>query len=235
MLEVRDLDVFYGNIHALYGVSLTVGQGEIVTLVGANGAGKTTLLRAISGVATPRGTIEFEGDPIAGDPPESIVRRGIVQVPEGRRIFPGLSVIENLEVAGYALRHPERTIREDLDRVLGIFPPLAARAKAYGWSLSGGEQQMLAIGRGLMARPRLLMLDEPSLGLAPMLIEEVFGVIAEIGAEGTPILLVEQNARKALGVADRGYVLENGEVVREGPSTELLDEASIVAAYLGAD
>ena len=235
MLEIRDLDVFYGNIHALYGVSLNVGQGEIVTLVGANGAGKTTLLRAISGVATPRGTIEFEGDPIAGDPPESIVRRGIVQVPEGRRIFPGLSVIENLEVAGYALRHPERTIRADLDRVLQTFPPLAARAKAYGWSLSGGEQQMLAIGRGLMARPRLLMLDEPSLGLAPMLIEEVFGVIAEIGAEGTPILLVEQNARKALGVADRGYVLENGEVVREGSATELLDDASIVAAYLGAD
>lgn len=233
MLTVRDLDVFYGTIRALSAITLTVGSGEIVTLVGANGAGKTTLLRAISGVATPRGTVEFEGKSVAGQSPEAIVRKGIVQVPEGRRIFPGLSVIENLEVAAYALRYPAKQIRADIDRVLETFPPLAARSKAFGWSLSGGEQQMLAIGRGLMARPRLLMLDEPSLGLAPMLVEEVFHVIAEIGREGTPILLVEQNARMALTLADRGYVLENGEVVREGPGAELLDDEGVVSAYLG--
>ena len=233
MLVVRDLDVYYGTIQALHGVSLEVNRGEIVTLVGANGAGKSTLLRAISGVATPRGVIEFDGRPITGASPEEIVRRGIVQVPEGRKIFPGLSVVENLEVAAYALRYPEKQIREDVDRVFSIFAPLAARAKAYGWSLSGGEQQMLAIGRGLMARPRLLMLDEPSLGLAPMLVEEVFRVIAEIGEDGTPILLVEQNARMALSLADRGYVLENGEVVSEGPGSELLDDEGVVAAYLG--
>jgi branched-chain amino acid transport system ATP-binding protein len=235
MLKVTDLDVFYGTIQALHGVSLSVDAGEVVTLVGANGAGKTTLLRAISGVVPPRGRVEFAGSSIAGLAPEAIVRKGIVQVPEGRRIFPGLSVIENLEVAAYALRHPEAQIRGDVDRVLTLFPPLKDRAKAYGWSLSGGEQQMLAIGRGLMARPRLLLLDEPSLGLAPLLVEEVFRVIAEIGGEGTPILLVEQNARMALRLAHRCYVMENGRVVREGTGEELLHDASVVAAYLGPD
>ncbi len=233
MLQVRDLDVYYGTIQALHGIDLTIEAGEVVTLVGANGAGKTSLLRAISGMVAPEGTVEFEGRAIAGDSPEAIVRKGIVQVPEGRQIFPGLSVIENLEVAAYALRHPQPQVRQDIDRVLDIFPPLADRAKAYGWSLSGGEQQMLAIGRGLMARPRLLMLDEPSLGLAPLLVADVFRVIGEIGADGTPILLVEQNARMALSIADRGYVLENGHVVREGPGGELLDDEAVVAAYLG--
>lgn len=233
MLEVRDLDVYYGMVQALHGVNLAIGAGEVVTLVGANGAGKTSLLRAISGMVEPRGSVEFEGRAIAGETPEAIVRKGIVQVPEGRRIFPGLSVVENLEVAAYALRYPQQQVREDIDRVFDIFPPLANRAKAYGWSLSGGEQQMLAIGRGLMARPRLLMLDEPSLGLAPLLVADVFRVIGDIGTQGTPILLVEQNARMALGVADRGYVLENGHVVREGPGRELLTDDAVVAAYLG--
>jgi branched-chain amino acid transport system ATP-binding protein len=233
MLEVRDLDVYYGTIQALHGVSLSVGSGEIVALVGGNGAGKTTLLRAISGVVAPHGTVEFEGTSIAGSSPETIVRGGIVQVPEGRQIFPGLSVIENLEVAAYAMRQPERQVREGIERVLSIFPGLEARSKAFGWSLSGGEQQMLAIGRGLMARPRLLMLDEPSLGLAPLLVKDVFAVIREIGEQGTPILLVEQNARMALGLADRGYVLENGHVTHTGTGQELLNDDAVAAAYLG--
>ena len=233
MLRIHDLDVFYGTIQALHGIRLHVDDGEIVTLVGANGAGKTTLLRAISGVAAPHGVVEFDDASIVGQPPEGIVRRGVVHVPEGRGIFPGLSVIENLEVAGFALRRPTPEIRAGVERVLSLFPPLRSRSKAHGWSLSGGEQQMLAIGRGLMAAPRLLLLDEPSLGLAPLLVDEVFRVIGEIGAEGTPVLLSEQNARMALSVADRGYVLENGRVVREGTGRELLADDRVVAAYLG--
>jgi len=235
MLEVRDLDVYYGTIQALHGVGLSVAESEIVTLVGANGAGKSTLLRAISGVVALKGTVEFEGVSLAGSSPESVVRKGVVHVPEGRRIFPGLSVIENLEVAAYALGYPDSQIRDDIERVLSIFPPLEARTNAYGWSLSGGEQQMLAIGRGLMARPRLLMLDEPSLGLAPLLVEEVFRVIGEIGAAGTAILLVEQNARMALNLADRGYVLENGVVIKEGSGDDLLRDEAVISAYLGSD
>ena len=233
MLEVEDLDVFYGTVQALHNVSLTVDAGEVVSLVGANGAGKTTLLRAISGVATPHGTVNWEGSSIAGEAPETIVQRGIVHVPEGRRIFPGMSVVENLQVAAYGVRRDAKDVEQGIAQAFDMFPPLRERSKAFGWSLSGGEQQMLAIGRGLMARPELLLLDEPSLGLAPRLVQEVFDVIGRIGRDGTPILLVEQNARMALEVADRCYVMETGRVVREGTGEELLRDDSIVAAYLG--
>lgn len=235
MLRIDSLDVFYGKIQALHHVGLTVNEGEVVTLVGANGAGKSTLLKAISGTLPVKGTIEFDGRSLVGLRPENVVRRGVVHVPEGRRIFPGLTVIENLEVAAYAVGRPNKQVQPDVDRVLGIFPVLAARRKSYGWSLSGGEQQMLAIGRGMMAHPRVLLLDEPSLGLAPLLVQEVFQVIREIRAEGTTILLVEQNARMALSVADRGYVLDTGKVVQEGPARLLLEDKAILAAYLGGE
>ncbi len=233
MLQVSNLDVFYGPVQALRGLDLVVNQGEVVTLVGANGAGKSTLLRAISGVVPSRGNIEFNGQSIAGKAPEEVIATGLAHVPEGRRIFPGLTVVENLQVAAYALGYPDRQIKADIDRVLEVFPNLANRARSYGWSLSGGEQQMLAIGRGLMARPRMLMLDEPSLGLAPRLVEEVFRIIAEISQKGTTILLVEQNATMALSMANRGYVLETGQVVHSGPAQELLHDEAVVAAYLG--
>ncbi len=233
MLRVSHLDVFYGPVQALRGVDLQVGRGEVVTLVGANGAGKSTLLRAISGLVPAKGTIELEGKSILGWSPESVVQAGLAHVPEGRRIFPGLTVVENLEVAGYSLGYPDRQIKDDIEMVLGIFPNLRSRAKSYGWSLSGGEQQMLSLGRGLMARPKMLMLDEPSLGLAPRLVEEVFRIIAEISKLGTTILLVEQNASMALTVANRGYVLETGQVVRTGPAEELLHDEAVVEAYLG--
>jgi branched-chain amino acid transport system ATP-binding protein len=235
LLRIDSLDVFYGKIQALRHVSLTVNEGEVVTLVGANGAGKSTLLKAISGTLAVKGTIEFDGRNLVGLKPENVVRRGVVHVPEGRRIFPGLTVIENLEVAAYAVGRPNKLVRADVSRVLGVFPVLAARSKSYGWSLSGGEQQMLAIGRGMMAHPRVLLLDEPSLGLAPLLIQEVFRVIKDIRAEGTTILLVEQNARMALSVADRGYVLDTGEVVQEGLARMLLEDKAILAAYLGGE
>jgi branched-chain amino acid transport system ATP-binding protein len=233
VLRLENLNVSYGTVQAIFGVSLSVGEEEIVTLVGANGAGKSTLLRAVSGLIPASGSVKLGGAELLGRQPEDVIRTGVVHVPEGRRIFPGLSVMENLEVAAYALGYPERQVRADIERVLGIFPGLRNRAKAYGWSLSGGEQQMLAIGRGLMARPKLLLLDEPSLGLAPKLIEEVFRVIGEIRAQGATILLVEQNAAMALAAADRGYVIENGRVVREGTGQELLNDQAVVAAYLG--
>ena len=234
MLEVADLDVYYGPVQALRGVSLRVEQGEIVTLVGANGAGKTTLLRALGGILVPaRGTIRFAGAEIAGQPADRIVRRGIAHVPEGRRVFPGMTVIENLQVAGYALGHREALIASDTDRILALFPNLRNRARSFAWSLSGGEQQMLAIGRGLMAHPKLLLLDEPSLGLAPMIVEEVFKHVVGINREGTTVLLVEQNANLALGLAHRGYVLENGAVVLEGSGSELLHNPEVIEAYLG--
>ena len=235
MLRIENLDVFYGKVQALRQVGLTVDEGEVVTLVGANGAGKSTLLKAISGTLHVKGTIEFEGRSLVGLKPENVVRRGVVHVPEGRRIFPGLTVVENLQVAAYAVGRPNKQVQPDIDRVLGIFPTLASRKKSYGWSLSGGEQQMLAIGRGMMVHPRVLLLDEPSLGLAPLLVQEVFRVITEIRAEGTTILLVEQNARMALSVADRGYVLDTGEVVQEGPARQLLEDKAILAAYLGEE
>lgn len=233
MLEVRELDAFYGAVQALRAVDLDVREGEIVTLVGANGAGKSTLLRAISGVISARGTLAFEGRDLIGLSPEKIARLGIAHVPEGRHVFPGLTVVENLEVAAYALDLPNKQVRADVERVLALFPALTERRRSYGWSLSGGEQQMLAIGRGLMVHPRLLLLDEPSLGLAPLLVQEVFEVIESIRREGHTILLVEQNAAMALSVADRGYVLETGVVVREGPARVLLEDEAVVAAYLG--
>lgn len=233
MLSIENMDAFYGKVPALRGITIVVEDGEVVTLVGANGAGKSTLLKAISGTVHATGSIEFDGRRLIGMKPEQVVRQGIVQVPEGRRIFPGMTVVENLEVASYAAGRSNAEIREDLPRVMEIFPSLQARRKSYGWSLSGGEQQMLAIGRGLMARPKLLLLDEPSLGLAPMLVQEVFRVIREIRSRGTTLLLAEQNARVALAVADRGYVLETGGVVQEGPAAGLLKDEAIIAAYLG--
>lgn len=233
MLEARELDAFYGGVQALRAVDLNVHDGEIVTLVGANGAGKSSLLRAISGVISARGLLAFEGRDLIGLSPEKIARLGIAHVPEGRHVFPGLTVVENLEVAAYALGIPNKQVRADVERTLEMFPSLGERRRSYGWSLSGGEQQMLAIGRGLMVHPRLLLLDEPSLGLAPILVQEMFRVIEGIREEGHTILLVEQNAAMALSVADRGYVLETGAVVREGPARELLEDEAVVAAYLG--
>ena len=233
LLSLRSLTVAYGAVAALHGVNLQVAEGEVVALIGPNGAGKSTLLRAITGLLPARGAIDFDGEPLLGRTPEAIVRQGIAHVPEGRRIFPGLSVLENLEVAAYAIRLPEAELERRAERVLATFPRLKERRKAYGWSLSGGEQQMLAIGRALMVKPRLLLLDEPSLGLAPRLVSDVFATIAELQRRGTTILLVEQNARVALGVASRAYVLEDGRIVREGPAADLRADPAVVAAYLG--
>ncbi len=233
LLEVRDLHVYYGQIHALKGVSLSVERGEIVTLIGANGAGKTTTLRTISGLLRPRsGSVWFAGEELSRLPAHEIVRRGVVQVPEGRRIFGQLTVLENLELGAFTRTDPAG-IREDLERVFTLFPRLRERLHQVAGTLSGGEQQMLAIARGLMARPRLLLLDEPSMGLAPMLVEQIFEAIAEINRQGTTILLVEQNAFMALETAHRGYVLETGSVVLEGPAGALRENPEVKRAYLG--
>lgn len=235
MLEVRGLNLFYGEIQALYDVSLTVDDGEIVALLGANGAGKSSTLKAISGLLRPRsGSCRFDGHELIGRPPEEIARLGVAHVPEGRRIFPGLSVLENLLVAT-AVRHSvtPKEIRESLDRVFMLFPRLFERKTQYGWSLSGGEQQMLAIARGLMARPRLLLLDEPSLGLAPKLVREVFGTIKEINAAGTTVLLAEQNAYLALRVAQRGFVMATGRIRVHDAAERLSQREDLRAAYLG--
>jgi len=233
MLEVRDVHTYYGNIHALKGVSLAVEEGEIVTLIGANGAGKSTTLRAISGLLRPtEGDILFKGKSIATVPPARIVSLGISQVPEGRRIFSRLTVLENLEMGAYT-RTDKREIAESMQRVFASFPRLKERLSQRGGTLSGGEPQMLSMGRGLMSRPELLLLDEPSMGLAPVLVEEIFEIITRINGEGTSILLVEQNAAMALSVANRGYVLETGNIVLEGSAQELLDNPQVRAAYLG--
>ncbi|HEY8531012.1 MAG TPA: ABC transporter ATP-binding protein [Limnochorda sp.] len=233
MLEVRDLHVYYGPIHALKGISLSVNEGEIVTLIGANGAGKTTLLRAISGLAPARrGNITFQGRSLLRQLPEDIVRLGISHVPEGRRIFANLTVRENLELGAF-LRRDRAEQARDLERVFDLFPRLKERLHQVAGTLSGGEQQMLAIGRALMARPRLLLLDEPSLGLAPLLVRTIFDVIREINSQGTTILLVEQNAHMALSIAHRAYVLETGRIVLAGPADELRQSEAIRAAYLG--
>jgi branched-chain amino acid transport system ATP-binding protein len=236
LLNVRDVNTYYGNIHALKGVSLEVDAGEIVTVIGANGAGKTTLLNTICGIMRPAsGAIVFDGEPIAGLSPDKVVRVGISQVPERRQVFSTLNVLDNLLLGAY-LRHrkePKAQIRADLDFVFEIFPILKERQRQTGGTLSGGEQQMLALGRGLMAKPRLLLLDEPSLGLAPLLVREIFRVAGELRDRGTTILLVEQNARAALKLADRGYVLETGRVVVEGTSQEMLDDRRVQQAYLG--
>jgi branched-chain amino acid transport system ATP-binding protein len=232
VLRIDGLHVFYGEIHALKGLALEVCRGEIVALLGNNGAGKTTTLRAVSGLLTPRqGTITLEDSPLVGVPAHDVVRRGVAHVPEGRRIFNRLTVRENLMMGAYP-RH-DGDIPADLERVLDLFPRLQERLTQVAGTLSGGEQQMLAIGRALMARPRLLLLDEPSMGLAPVLVEQIFETIRNINRQGTTILLVEQNAAIALEVADRGYVLETGHVVLSGPATTLAENPDVRRAYLG--
>jgi branched-chain amino acid transport system ATP-binding protein len=234
MLRVHELAVAYGRVQALRGVSLRVDAGETVCLIGANGAGKSTLLHAISGLVVPSaGRVEVDGHPVAaGTPAHRIVRRGVVQIPEGRQLFMELSVAENLRLGAYAVGW-SREARRTLDEVLGWFPALRERTRQPAGSLSGGEQQMLAIGRALMARPRLLLIDEPSLGLAPRVVEDVFARIRAIGRQGVPILLVEQNAAMALAVAARGYVLETGRIVLEGSSDALRADPAVQRAYLG--
>jgi branched-chain amino acid transport system ATP-binding protein len=235
MLVLSDVRVSYGAIQAVKGISLEVRERELVALIGANGAGKTTTLRTISGLFRPRGgAITFEGRDLAALPPHAIVGLGIAQAPEGRQIFGSLSVRENLMLGAVRRRGKERAaLADDLGRVFALFPVLEERLGQAGGTLSGGEQQMLAIGRALMARPRLLLLDEPSLGLAPLMVARIFEVIARLKAEGTTILLVEQNARKALEVADRGYVLETGRIILGGPAAELAANPEVERAYLG--
>ncbi len=235
LLEIEDLAVAYGRIEALHGISLQVAEGEIVTLIGANGAGKSTTMRAISGLRpASRGRILFDGDDITTLRADLRVVRGISQAPEGRGIFPGMTVMENLEMGTYA--RTDRRGREkfvDLERVFTLFPRLAERRTQIAGTMSGGEQQMLTIGRALMARPRLLLLDEPSMGLAPMLITQIFATVKEVNAQGTTVLVVEQNAQQALSVADRAYVLETGSIVKTGPGRDLLTDPAVKAAYLG--
>jgi len=234
MLRVERIEVFYGNVQALRNIEFEVNQGEIVTLLGANGAGKSTILRTISGLIRPRkGRIIYLEKEISRMSVEDIVSKGISHVPEGRRIFPGLTVYGNLEVATSSWRKRGASIQDELNNVFRLFPKLRERMNQLGWSLSGGEQQMLAIGRGLMSRPKLLLLDEPSLGLAPKLVQSVFETIKTINAQGTTILLVEQNAYAALQIAHRGYVLENGEVVLHGPARDLAANENVRKAYLG--
>jgi branched-chain amino acid transport system ATP-binding protein len=233
MLEVNDLNVYYGAIHALKGISFHVEKGEIVTLIGANGAGKSTTLNTLSGLLRTRtGSILFEGEDIAHIEPQDIVRKSIIQSPEGRKIFATLTVMENLEMGAF-LHNDKARIQEDLESVMKRFPRLRERRKQLGGTLSGGEQQMLAIARALMSRPSLLLLDEPSMGLSPILVEQIFEIIRDINNQGVSILLVEQNAQMALSIADRGYVLETGRVVLEGPAQDLLHNPSVMEAYLG--
>ena len=231
LLKVENLNVNYGAIRALRSISFEVTKGEIITLIGANGAGKTTTLHAISNIIKKtQGIVIFDGINISSMPPDKIVSAGLVQVPEGRRIFGNLNVRDNLEMGAYTRRDP---IREDMDKVFTIFPRLKERIKQMAGTLSGGEQQMLAMGRALMANPRLLLLDEPSMGLAPILVDEIFSVIKNINESGTTVLLVEQNAYKALAIASRAYILETGEIVKSGNAADLLKDEAVKAAYLG--
>ncbi|PLZ02577.1 ABC transporter ATP-binding protein [Burkholderia sp. WAC0059] len=235
LLELENVASHYGHVQALDGVSLHVEAGEIVTLLGANGAGKSTTLRTISGLIAPtRGEIRFEGRPIAGLAPEKIVRMGLAHVPEGRRIFPGLTVRENIMIGASARSSlGRRGLNAEADAMFDVFPDLKRLEHALGWSLSGGQQQMLAVARGLMSKPKVLLLDEPSLGLAPIIVQQLFAAIRTIRANGTTVLLVEQNANMALSVADRGYVLSTGRVLVEGAPAELLGNEDVRAAYLG--
>src|ERR687885_1022967 len=233
LLEVENIHSYYGNIHALRGISLTVEEGEVVTLIGSNGAGKTTTLRSIHGILAPReGKIIFRGEEIQGKPAHDMIAKGISQSPEGRKIFSRMTVLENLEMGAYH-RTDRSGITEDMERVYELFPRLKERTKQEAGTLSGGEQQMLAIGRALMSRPKLLLLDEPSMGLAPVLVERIFQTVEEINKQGTTILLVEQNAQQALSRAHRAYVLETGRIVRSGTGAELLRDPSVKDAYLG--
>ena len=233
MLRIADLNVYYGAIHALKGISLEVHQGEIVTLIGANGAGKSTPLRTISGLIAPKsGAVDFEGQGIAGLGAHDIVRRGISQVPEGRRIFADMTVLENLELGAF-IRNDKDGIASDMEMVFTRFPRLKERISQQAGTLSGGEQQMLAMGRALMSRPRLLLLDEPSMGLAPLLIKEIFSIIVDINKAGTTILLVEQNANMALSIANRAYVLETGRITLSGGAKDLAASEEVRKAYLG--
>jgi branched-chain amino acid transport system ATP-binding protein len=235
MLVLDSVETYYGTIQALKGVSIEVHDGEVVTLLGANGAGKSTTLRSINGLNHPqRGTIRFLGDDISRTPAHEIVRRGVSQSPEGRKLFPRMTVVENLEMGAFQ-RHDRSEIKEDMDRVFTLFPRLAERRSQRAGTMSGGEQQMLAIGRALMARPKLLMLDEPSMGLAPIFVERVFETIVEINKQGTTILLVEQNALVALEVADRGYVLQTGTVALSGTAQSLREDEGVRKTYLGEE
>jgi len=233
VLQVKEIDVYYGAIHALKKLSLEVEQGSIVTLIGANGAGKTTTLKSISGLLRPKtGSIVFKGTDINKVAPEKIVGLGISQVPEGRRVFATMTVMENLEMGAY-LRKDKKGMEEDMENVFTRFPRLKERRKQLAGTLSGGEQQMLAIGRALMARPQLMLMDEPSMGLAPLLVKEIFSIIKDINERGTTILLVEQNANMALSIADKAYVIETGEIVLQGNAQELMNSPEVKKAYLG--
>ena len=233
LLELDSIDAFYGRIQALRGMSIRVDRGEVVALIGSNGAGKTTTLRTVSGLMHPQGgTIRFDGKDITRTPPSRIVEMGICQSPEGRRLFPRMTVVDNLRMGAYT-RNDSKGIAADMERVFTLFPRLQERRTQIAGTLSGGEQQMLAMGRALMARPKLMMLDEPSLGLAPILIETIFNIVREINSQGTTVLLVEQNANKALEVSNRGYVLETGVVVQQGSGQDLLASAEVQKAYLG--
>jgi branched-chain amino acid transport system ATP-binding protein len=235
LLELKNVHTFYGNIHALKGISLTVNKGEIVTLIGSNGAGKSTTLRTISGLLQPReGEVWLEGQRIDHVPAHKVVGRGVLQSPEGRRIFPRLTVRENLEMGAFT-RNDKSGIDEDIERAFTLFPRLRERTDQKGGTLSGGEQQMLAIGRALMGRPRVLLLDEPSMGLAPVLVEQIFDIIKDINAQGTTILLVEQNALMALGIAHRGYVLQTGKIVLADTAKRLSENETVQKAYLGIE
>ena len=233
LLELENMHSYYGHIHALRGISLTVEEGEIVTLIGSNGAGKTTTLRSIHGILPPReGKIIFDGEEIQGAAAHELIGKGIAQSPEGRKIFFRMTVLENLEMGAYH-RNDSSEIRQDMDRVFELFPRLKERTKQEAGTMSGGEQQMLAIGRALMSRPKLLLLDEPSMGLAPVLVERIFQIIREINEQGTTILLVEQNANVALEIATRGYVLETGKIVNSAPAEKLREDPKVREAYLG--
>jgi branched-chain amino acid transport system ATP-binding protein len=233
VLRVEEIHTYYGAIEALKGISLEVGEREIVTLIGSNGAGKTTTLRSINGLNHPRrGRILFQGDDVTRTPAHEVVKRGISQSPEGRKLFPRMTVIENLEMGAFQ-RSDRAEMKEDMERVFSLFPRLAERKSQKAGTLSGGEQQMLAIGRALMARPKLLLLDEPSMGLAPILVERIFGIVKEINEQGTPILLVEQNALMALDIADRGYVLETGKIALANSASALRQDEQVRKTYLG--
>ena len=233
MLKVENLQVYYGAIHALQGISFHLEKGEIVALIGANGAGKSTTLNTISGILRPReGSVIFEGQEIHKMPPQEIVRQNVIQIPEGRKIFSRMTVTENLEMGAYT-QTDRATITRDMESVFERFPRLSERRNQLGGTLSGGEQQMLAMGRGLMAHPTLLLLDEPSMGLSPILVEQIFDIIQDINEQGTSILLVEQNAQMALAIADRAYVLETGKIAMQGTGDDLLKDPSVIEAYLG--